>query len=212
MRLHINATRMELLKLKKRLAIATRGHKLLNDKLEGLMKEFLPLTKRYKEVRKFVDIELPEIIKRFILARITSSTEGTMAAVEQSKLKGTFTLEQKMILNTAIPFFSFEANELSQGQEQESKNDNTTAYSFLDTNSELDGAIIKLREFFPKILNLAELEQSLRIIAKEIGKTRRRVNALEYGVIPQMKESVKLIRNKLEEIERSNITRIMKMQ
>ena len=176
------------------------------------MREFLPLTTRYKELRTFVDTELPEIIKCFILARITSPAEGVMAAVEQSKLKQTFTLEQKMILNTAIPFFSFDNNELSEEQEQDSKNDNTTTYSFLDTNSELDSTIIKLREFFPKILNLAELEQSLRILAKEIGKTRRRVNALEYGVIPQMKENVKFIRNKLEEIERSNITRIMKMQ
>ena len=212
MKLHINATRMELLKLRKRLVIAVRGNKLLNDKVEGLMREFLPLTKKYKELRTFVDTELQKIIKCFILARITSSSEGVMAGVKQSILKQTFTLEQKMILNTAIPFFSFKGEELSKEQENNSKKDNTTAYSFLDTNSELDNAIIKLREFFPKILNLAELEQSLRIIAKEIGKTRRRVNALEYGVIPQMKENVKFIRNKLEEIERSNITRIMKMQ
>ncbi len=212
MKLHINATRMELLKLRKRLAIATRGHKLLNDKLEGLMREFLSMLKEYKGRRIFVDRELPGIVKLFILAYVTSSKNRVIMALEQSKTAYKFTLKQRRILNVPIPYFSVPKDQ-SIGQKDSIHNlNNIIAYSFLDTNSELDNAIIRLRDFFPNIIKLAEFEQSVRVVAKEIGKTRKRVNALEFSVIPRMKEDLKFIRNKLDEIERSNISRIMKIK
>ncbi|MFQ5714805.1 MAG: V-type ATP synthase subunit D [Candidatus Scalinduaceae bacterium] len=212
MKLHINATRMELLKLRKRLAIATRGHKLLNDKLEGLMREFLSLLKEYKERRILVDKELPGIVKLFILAYVTSSKNRVIMALEQSKIAYKFTLKQRRILNVPIPYFSVPKDQ-PIGQKDSIHNlNNIIAYSFLDTNSELDNAIIRLRDFFPNIIKLAEFEQSVRVVAKEIGKTRKRVNALEFSVIPKMKEDLKFIRNKLDEIERSNISRIMKIK
>ena len=212
MKLHINATRMELLKLRKRLAIATRGHKLLNDKLEGLMREFLSLLKEYKGRRIFVDRELPGIVKLFILAYVTSSKNRVIMALEQSKTTYKFTLKQRRILNVPIPYFSVPKDQ-PIGQKDSIHNlNNIIAYSFLDTNSELDNAITRLRDFFPNIIKLAEFEQSVRVVAKEIGKTRKRVNALEFSVIPKMKEDLKFIRNKLDEIERSNISRIMKIK
>ncbi len=212
MKLHINATRMELLKLRKRLAIATRGHKLLNDKLEGLMREFLSMLKEYKGRRIFVDRELPGIVKLFILAYVTSSKNRVIMALEQSKTAYKFTLKQRRILNVPIPYFSVPKDQ-SIGQKDSNHNlNNIIAYSFLDTNSELDNAITRLRDFFPNIIKLAEFEQSVRVVAKEIGKTRKRVNALEFSVIPKMKEDLKFIRNKLDEIERSNISRIMKIK
>lgn len=212
MKLHIKATRMELLQLRKRLAIATRGHKLLNDKLEGLMREFLSLLKEYKGRRILVDRELPGIVKLFILAYVTSSKNRVIMALEQSKTAYKFTLKQRRILNVPIPYFSVPKDQ-SIGQKDSIHNlNNIIAYSFLDTNSELDNAIIRLRGFFPNIIKLAEFEQSVRVVAKEIGKTRKRVNALEFSVIPKMKEDLKFIRNKLDEIERSNISRIMKIK
>ena len=212
MKLHINATRMELLKLRKRLAIATRGHKLLNDKLEGLMREFLSMLKEYKGRRIFVDRELPGIVKLFILAYVTSSKNRVIMALEQSKTAYKFTLKQRRILNVPIPYFSVPKDQ-SIGEKDSIHNlNNIIAYSFLDTNSELDNAITRLRDFFPNIIKLAEFEQSVRAVAKEIGKTRKRVNALEFSVIPNMKEGLKFIRNKLDEIERSNISRIMKIK
>ncbi len=212
MKLHINATRMELLKLRKRLAIATRGHKLLNDKLEGLMREFLSMLKEYKGRRILVDRKLPGIVKLFILAYVTSSKNRVIMALEQSKTAYKFTLRQRRILNVPIPYFSVPKDH-SIGEKDSIHNlNNIIAYSFLDTNSELDNAIIRLRDFFPNIIKLAEFEQSVRVVAKEIGKTRKRVNALEFSVIPRMKEDLKFIRNKLDEIERSNISRIMKIK
>ncbi len=212
MRLHIKATRMELLKLRKRLAIATRGHKLLNDKLEGLMREFLSLLKEYKEQRILVDKKLPGIVKLFILAYVTSSKNKVIMALEQSKIAYKFTLKQRRILNVPIPYFSVPKDQLSGQKDSIHNLNNIIAYSFLDTNSELDNAITRLRDFFPNIIKLAEFEQSVRVVAKEIGKTRKRVNALEFSVIPKMKEDLKFIRNKLDEIERSNISRIMKIK
>jgi V/A-type H+-transporting ATPase subunit D len=203
---------MELLKLRKRLAIATRGHKLLNDKLEGLMREFLSMLKEYKGRRILVDRELPGIVKLFILAYVTSSKNRVIMALEQSKTACKFTLKQRRILNVPIPYFSVPKDQ-PIGQKDSIHNlNNIIAYSFLDTNSELDNAITRLRDFFPNIIKLAEFEQSVRVVAKEIGKTRKRVNALEFSVIPRMKEDLKFIRNKLDEIERSNISRIMKIK
>ena len=212
MRLHIKATRMELLQLRKRLVIATRGHKLLNDKLEGLMREFLSMLKEYKGRRIFVDRELPGIVKLFILAYVTSSKNKVIMALEQSKTAYKFTLKQRRILNVPIPYFSVPKDQSIGQKDSIHKLNNIIAYSFLDTNSELDNAIIRLRDFFPNIIKLAEFEQSVRVVAKEIGKTRKRVNALEFSVIPRMKEDLKFIRNKLDEIERSNISRIMKIK
>lgn len=199
MKLQTNATRMEFLKLRHRLSMAVRGHKLLKDKNEGLIKEFLILVKAYKEVRQRVDEELPNCMKMFVLARISSSSQSISTALEQSKGKLELKMFERNILNIKVPVFAVSVTE-------------NNSYSLIDTPVELDDAIVKLKDFIPYLVKVAELEQSMRMLAKEIEKTRRRVNALEYILIPQLRESIKFIKTKLDEMERSNVSRIMKIK
>lgn len=199
MKYQINATRMEYFKLRRRLSVAVRGHKLLKDKNEGLMKEFLNLVKTYKEARRKVDTHLPDHMKMFILAQIVSSSQGITSALEQTRGKLETKIFEKNILNIKVPVFEVSVTE-------------NNSYSLMDTPRELDDAIIQLKEFFPNVVQVAELEQSMRLLAKEIEKTRRRVNALEYVLIPQLQDSIKFIKSKLDEMERSNISRLMKIK
>jgi len=200
LRITVSPTRMELLRLQKRLAIAVRGHKLLKDKLEGLIQEFLPIVEEYKRIRLEVDREFPEVMRMFVLARITSDRQTIESALVQSQPPLKLSLEQRRVMSVLVPSFSVEFGR--EGAE----------YSFLDTPAELDSAIGNLREYFPKLVRLAELEQTTWLLSLEIEKTRRRVNALEYVMIPQIRESLKYIRSKLDELERSNITRLMKVK
>ncbi len=190
---------MEFFKLRRRLSTAVRGHKLLKDKNEGLMREFLALIKAYKEARQRVDAGLPNCMKMFVLTQITSSSEIVSTALEQSKGTLEIMVSGKSILNVKVPVFEVSANE-------------NNSYSLVDTPVDLDDAILQLKEFFPYVVQVAELEQSIRLLAREIEKTRRRVNALEYVLIPQLQESIKFIKNKLDEMERSNISRLMKIK
>ena len=199
MKVQINATRMEFFKLRRRLSTAVRGHKLLKDKNEGLMREFLPLIKGYKEARQKVDAGLPKCMKMFVLAQITSSFEIISTALEQSKGELELRISERSILNIKAPVFDVSVTE-------------NNSYSLADTPVDLDDAIMQLKEFFPYVVRVAELEQSIRLLAKETEKTRRRVNALEYVLIPQLQESIKFIKTKLDELERSNISRLMKIK
>ena len=199
MKIQINATRMEFFKLRRRLSTAVRGHKLLKDKNEGLMREFLPLIKGYKEARQKVDAGLPKCMKMFVLAQITSSFEIISTALEQSKGELALRISERSILNIKAPVFDVSVTE-------------NNSYSLADTPVDLDDAIMQLKEFFPYVVRVAELEQSIRLLAKETEKTRRRVNALEYVLIPQLQESIKFIKTKLDELERSNISRLMKIK
>lgn len=199
MKIKINPTRMELLRLKKRYAITIRAHKLLKDKLEGLMKEFLRLVEGYKEARLKLDSELPEILKLFVLSSMTSQGRIIRAALDQSKDKLDVRLKFKRIMNVNTPIFEAV---VAPG----------TNYSFLDTPPDLDNAVSGLKGYLPGILRLAGLEQSVRLVAKEIEKTRRRVNALEHVMIPNLKETIKFIKGKLDEMERSNISTVMKIK
>lgn len=199
-RLAINPTRMELLRLRKRLVVAIRGHKLLKDKLDGLMKEFLEISKRYKIVRLAVDEELPKILKLFVIADITSSRKITENALESTKQDLELKIEDKRIMGVSVPKLEFSFGDIKG------------MYSLIHTSPELDRAISSLKEFMEKLMNMAELEETLRLMATEIEKTRRRVNALEYTVIPRMEETIKFITNKLDEMERSNTSRLMKIK
>ncbi len=200
MKITVSPTRMELLRLQKRLSIAVRGHKLLKDKLEGLIQEFLPIVEEYKKMRLEVDRELPRVMRMFILARIASDRQTIESALVQSQAPLKLSFEQRRVMSVLVPSLSVEFGREGAG------------YSFLDTPADLDSAISDLREYFPKLVSLAELEQTIWLLSLEIEKTRRRVNALEYVLIPQIRESLKYIRSKLEELERSNITRLMKVK
>jgi V/A-type H+/Na+-transporting ATPase subunit D len=199
-RLAVNPTRMELLKLRKRFVVARRGHKLLKDKLDGLAKEFMTLALEYKTCRIEVDKELPYVLKLFIFAELTSSRLITGSALENTRQDLDIVVTRRRLMSVAIPQI-----EVSSGKSQ-------GMYSFVHTPPELDTAIASLKEFLPKLFKMAELEEGIRIMSDEIEKTRRRVNALEYTVIPRIQETIKYITSKLDEMERANTSRLMKIK
>ncbi len=200
MRLAVNPTRMELLRLTKRLRVAQRGHKLLKDKLDGLMKEFMALAKAYKHARLAVDAELPYVLKQFVVAEITSSRAITENALDNTRQEISLSRKARRIMSVAIPQLEVEFGASAGG------------YSMVQTSPELDQAIQRLKAFLPRLLEMAELEETVRRLSLEIEKTRRRVNALEHTFIPRMAETIKYIKNKLDEMERSNTSRLMKIK
>lgn len=200
MRLAVNPTRMELLRLRKRLVVARRGHKLLKDKLDGLMKDFAAIAIRYKEARLAVDEELPRVLKFFVLAEATSSRAITEDALELTRQDLQIVEKSKRVMSVVIPHLEITFGEAKGG------------YSLIHTSAELDKAIAGLKAFLARLLEMAELEETVRLLSIEIEKTRRRVNALEHTVIPRMAETIKYIKNKLDEMERSTTSRLMKIK
>ncbi|MEW6355791.1 MAG: V-type ATP synthase subunit D [Planctomycetota bacterium] len=200
MNIKVNATRMEMMRLRRRLAIAVRGHKLLKDKLEGLTQQFLVIVKEYRQARDEMRRELPGVMQLFVLARLTSSASAIDQALAQVKTTGGLAVGRRKIMGVSVPTFEWTA---AMG---------AASYSLLDTPAELDHAIAALDELFKKIIRLAELEQTVRVLSVEIERTRRRTNALEYTLIPQIRSTIRTIKGKLEEIERGNITRLMKVK
>ncbi|MFQ5956144.1 MAG: V-type ATP synthase subunit D [Candidatus Brocadiales bacterium] len=199
MRLKVNPNRMELLRLRRRYALAVRGHRMVKDKLEGLVKEFLHVSRDYRDMRKAVDRELPDLLRPFVLARFASPKEAVAGALEQSGDPIDIDLRYRRVLNVTLPSYKASLPPVS-------------LYSLLDTASNLDTAISRLRDYLPRILRLAELEHSVWLLAREVEGTRRRVNALEYILIPELKESIKYIKARLDEMERFHISRLMKVK
>jgi len=197
--IRVSATRMELMRVRRRLSTAVRGHAVLKDKLEGLMQEFLQLVERYREARRAFNAEFPELLKRFLLANLTGSAEAVEEALAQGRSRAHLTVAQRNLAGVNVPQLSAEIH--SEG-----------GHSLLDTSLEFDEAVRALRDYFPKLLELAELEHSVWLFVAEIQRTRRRVNALEYIMIPDMRAAVKYIAAKLEENARGNTVRLMKIK
>ena len=204
-KLNVNPTRMELSKLKKRLTTAARGHKLLKDKQDELMRQFINLVKYNNELRKSVEAELEGSFKDFVMASAVMSSEFLEEAVAYPKDSVSVEVGTKNIMSVNVPQMKFHR----QLQDSEGS---IYPYGFASTSSELDDAIGKLESILPKLLELAEVEKSTQLMADEIEKTRRRVNALEYMTIPQLEETIKFIRMKLDENERGALTRLMKVK
>lgn len=204
-RLNVNPTRMEMTKLKKRLTTASRGHKLLKDKQDELMRQFINLVKYTNELRKSVESELEGSLKDFVMARAVMSSEFLEEAVAYPKESISVEVGNKNIMSVNVPKMTFK-------RQLEGDEGSIFPYGFANTSSELDDAISKLYVILPKLLELAEVEKSTQLMADEIEKTRRRVNALEYMTIPQLQETIKYIRMKLEENERGALTRLMKVK
>jgi len=200
MRLAVNPTRMELLRLRKRLAVARRGHKLLKDKLDGLMKDFGEYAKAYKERRLAVDEQLPRVLKYFVLAEATSSRAVTEDALDLTRQDLVIETQLRRVMGVAFPHIEVSFGEVRGG------------YSLMHTSPELDSAIDSLKKFIPELLHMSELEQTVRLLSQEIEKTRRRVNALEHTLIPNMAETIKFIKSKLDEMERSTTSQLMKIK
>lgn len=203
--LNVNPTRMELTKLKKRLATSSRSHKLLKDKQDELMRQFIILVKYNNTLRKNVEEQLEGSLKDFVMARAVMSSEFLEEAIAYPKENISVDVGEKNVMSVSVPVMNFK-REL-QGDEG-----SIYPYGFANTSSELDDAISKLYGILPQLLELAEVEKSCQLMADEIEKTRRRVNALEYMTIPQLQETIKYIRMRLDENERSAITRLMKVK
>ncbi|NLK96390.1 MAG: V-type ATP synthase subunit D [Clostridiales bacterium] len=204
-KLNVNPTRMELTKLKKRLQTSSRSHKLLKDKQDELMRQFINLVKYNNVLRKEVEEQLEGSLKDFVMARAVMSSEFLEEAIAFPKEKISVEVGEKNVMSVSVPVMNFK-------RELEGDEGSIFPYGFANTSSELDDAILKLYNILPKLLELAEVEKSCQLMADEIEKTRRRVNALEYMTIPQLQETIKYIRMKLDENERSATTRLMKVK
>ncbi len=204
MRLNVNPTRMELTRLKKRLKTASRGHKLLKDKQDELMKRFIDLVRKNNELRLSVEDKLTSSLKEFTMAKAVMSTEMFEEALIMPTEKIELDITRKNIMSVNVPVMKF-VRESKEGA-------SIYPYGFAQTSGELDGAIKKLNDILPNLLELAEVEKACQLMADEIEKTRRRVNALEYVMIPQLEETIKYITMKLDENERGNLTRLMKVK
>lgn len=204
-KLNVNPTRMELSKLKKRLVTAKRGHKLLKDKQDELMRRFIDLVKHNNELRKSVEKELSGAFKDFVMARALMSSEFLEEAIMYPKENISVDIHTKNIMSVNVPEMKFK-------RELEGDGGSIYPYGFANTSSELDGSLEKLYNILPNLLELAEVEKSCQLMADEIEKTRRRVNALEYMTVPQLEETIKYIKMKLDENERGALTRLMKVK
>lgn len=204
-KLNVNPTRMELTRLKKKLATSTRSHKLLKDKQDELMRQFINLVKYNNTLRAEVEGQLEGSLKDFVMARAVMSSEFLEEAVAYPKEHISVEVGEKNIMSVNVPVMNFK-------RQLEGDEGSIYPYGFANTSSELDDAIAKLYGILPKLLELAEVEKSCQLMSDEIEKTRRRVNALEYMTIPQLQETIKYIRMKLDENERSATTRLMKVK
>lgn len=204
-RLNVNPTRMELTKLKKRLGTATRGHKLLKDKQDELMRRFIDLIKHNNELRKKVENELQNAYKDFLMASALMSSEILEEAIAYPKENISVEVETKNLMSVNVPLMKFV-------RKLEDDPGSIYPYGFANTSADLDGAIEKIYLVLPKLLELAEVEKTCQLLADEIEKTRRTVNALEYMIIPQLQDTIKYIKMKLGENERGALTRLMKVK
>jgi V/A-type H+-transporting ATPase subunit D len=197
MRLNVNPNRMELLRLRRRLGLAERGHKLLKDKLEELMRQFLENIRRVSELQRGVSQTLNKVFLSLALARSGGSEADLESLIPQGKL--ILEAGRRRILNLAIPDFEVQALEVSD-------------VDLLNTDSELDIGIKKMREALPAVLEMASLWKAAELLSADIEVTRRRVNALEYILIPNLKETIAYISSRLDEMERSFQVQLMRVK
>lgn len=200
----VNPTRMELTRLKKKLVTAMRGHKLLKDKRDELMRQFLDLVKENKELRERVEKNIEQANKNFVLARAGMSSEVLTTALLAPKQEVSLTIASKNVMSVDIPVFNYKTR-------TPNAND-IYSYGFAFTSADLDDAVKSLADILPDMLRLAECEKSCQLMASEIEKTRRRVNALEHVMIPETQKNIKYITMKLDENERSSQVRLMKVK
>lgn len=201
---NIIPTRMELTRLKKKLNTAVKGHRLLKDKRDELMREFLELVKVNMELREKVEKGIESANKNFVLAKAGMSEQTLRTALMAPKQEVSLVQDKKNVMSVDIPVFDFKTRTADEND--------IYSYGFAFTSGDLDGAVSSLSEVFPDMLRLAEVEKSCQLMAAEIEKTRRRVNALEHVIIPETQESIKYITMKLDENERSTQVRLMKVK
>ncbi|MDZ7798568.1 MAG: V-type ATP synthase subunit D [Patescibacteria group bacterium] len=200
MRLNVNPTRMELIKLKKKVVTARRGHKLLKEKRDGLMKQFLTTIKKARKLRENIEKKLGSAFKAFIFASADMRPEVMAEALAYPAKETSLKVKTENVMSVNVPRFDYKAE------------GDFLSYSLATTSAELDASLETFSEVLEDMVKLAEIEHSAKLMAAEIEKTRRRVNALEYVFIPNMDETIKYITAKLNEQERSTITALMKVK
>lgn len=202
--MNVNPTRMQLTDLKKKLITARRGHKLLKDKRDELMRQFLELVRENKELRKAVEDAIRRANTHMALACADMSDESLDIALMMPSQKMSLEIKEKNIMSVMVPEYDIKLRTADKGD--------IYSYGFGFTSSDLDSAVKDFSDIMPLMLRLAETEKTCQLLASEIEKTRRRVNALEHVMIPDYEDTIKYITMKLEEAERSNITRLLKIK
>lgn len=197
MRLSVNPNRMELMRLRRRLVLAERGHKLLKDKLEEIMRRFLQLVRELYNLQEIVSLKLKKVFLSFVLVRSRDSRKDLERLIPEGKL--TLATKEEKILNLTIPRFEIEEKEVSD-------------YDFLNTESELDVGLKKTQELLKDLMEMSRLWKAVELLSHEIEATRRRVNALEHILIPSIKETIRYISSRLEEMERSYQVQLMRVK
>lgn len=196
---NVNATRMEQLRLRKRVGLASRGHRLLSQKRDEICRQLVRIAASIKPLRYRVETELLETTRRFMMARSTMEPEDMRSAIEIPTKKFSLAITFASIMSVKVPQLAKEiAGEI-------------ICYGFSSTSGELDVALRALERAFDSLIELAEKEKQAQLLATELQTTRRRVNVLEHVVIPELQETIKYIYSKLSEAERDNTSRLMKI-
>lgn len=200
-RLNVNPTRIQLKTLKARLSTATRGHKLLKDKLDEMIRNYTILIKENYKLRLEYEKDIKQLLKNFCLSKCYMSSEEIVSLLAVSNMKIEPIFNSKSIMNVLVPEIQAkESNELK------------LPYSFVDSNIEMDSLIKQTKELMPKILSLSSIEKTCQILSTQIEQTKRQVNSLENLTIPQLEETIKYITMKIDENERSSRIRQMKVK
>jgi len=197
MRLSVNPNRMELMRLRRRLVLAERGHKLLKDKLEEIMRRFLDIMRKYFDLQGEISKKLDKVFLSFALARTRNSLTDLDKLLPEGKL--TLEVKKEKVFNLTFPRFDIKENE-------------TADYDLFNTDAELDIGLKKMKELLEDLTEMARLWKAVELLSREIEATRRRVNALEHILIPSIKETIKYISSRLDEIERSYQVQLMRVK
>lgn len=201
MAVRVNPTRMELTRLKKRLVTAVRGHKLLKDKRDEMVRQFMIHIRTNHALRLEVEKAVSTVSSKFSIAKAQMGALRVSEALLYPARAAVYEIGEHNVMSVDVPTIRY------TGQENKATN---IPYAFTFTSSSLDNAVVELSDLLPKLLELAECEKTCNLLADEIEKTRRRVNALEYVMIPEMQENIKFITMKLEENDRASTVRLMK--
>ncbi len=201
-RLNVNPTRMELKKLKARLATATRGHKLLKDKSDEMVRRFSLIIRENKRLRDEVEKELSETLRQFSVARSVTPAYRAETAFAMPSVAVRAECQTESVMGVEVPDVKLVNEKRSDG----------LPYAFPEITGEADFSVARASALLPKMVELAKTEKTVRMLAAEIERNKRRVNALEYVMIPQLEETIKYIKSKLDENERAAVIRLMKVK
>jgi len=191
---------MELLRLRRRTALAKKGHKLLKDKLDGLIQQLLKIVKEQAKLSQQLKTELVAVFQKLILASAQTPLETLAAAASSSQCKSGVNITIKNLMGVKIPRYEVEVS------------GNPITYDFTNTPAELDQAISNFKTSLPHLIKLAEYNKTIQVVASQIIEIKRRVNALEYVLIPELEAGIKFIKMKLAEMERSTTVTLMKIK